>query len=109
MITMDNLIEQRELLWQTTAPVFQYRHQRQFVLDIDSTHLDTCAHQEKMQRCITRTIWPRVIIHKLSVKKLVRYWMLGGHLAIIVLTKMPISFSSGPLSTLKHWAPMLRW
>lgn len=46
ILTPANLDELRELIWQTAVPAFRYRKQRQFVLDIDSTHLDTFGNQE---------------------------------------------------------------
>lgn len=46
MITPENLDELREMLWQVAVKAFQLTGQHQFVLAIDSTHLDTYGHQE---------------------------------------------------------------
>src|SRR5699024_806972 len=37
-VSTENLLQLRELLWQIACVYFKHCHQRQFVLDIDSTH-----------------------------------------------------------------------
>lgn len=45
-VSTENLLQLRELLWQIACVYFKHCHQRQFVLDIDSTHSDTYGRQE---------------------------------------------------------------
>ena len=45
-ISSDNLLQLRELLWQISRLYFTRARQRQFILDIDSTHSDTFGRQE---------------------------------------------------------------
>lgn len=45
-ITSANLTELRQLLWRIAVQTFQYTHQKQFLLDVDSTHADTYGYQE---------------------------------------------------------------
>ncbi len=45
--TPANLEQLRQLIWEVAAMAFKRTKQREFVLDIDSTHADTFGHQEK--------------------------------------------------------------
>ncbi|MFC6176945.1 transposase [Companilactobacillus huachuanensis] len=46
IITSDNLDEFRQLLWDIAQLFFEKSNQRQFVVDLDSTHSDTFGRQE---------------------------------------------------------------
>ena len=46
-INAQNIEELRELIWQVAALVFKLKAQKEFILDIDSTHSDTFGRQEK--------------------------------------------------------------